>query len=533
MNVRGDDYLMSAKPFASRPSSVQSSPAKQGSPAPHRPRRGFCCGFNDCISMGSTVSTGLHQQQQTSLSRLERQVGELEKEVQKEKELRMIYRKRLERTQDYLRHCLQIAKDNGFLQLIVHHKNNDGHGNNDNNSNANDNNNIDSNLYNGNVSPQFPAGTLVQPHSDISIVVNRARINGWYIEPHEIELREKIARGTTAEIYKVRSRGLDEAVKCIFPDFFHTNQSGAAFFTQEVETLSRQRHRFVLQLMGACIDPPERACIFLGSTLKEWLHGPGNRRKGEWAKPLPPLGERLSLAMEIAQAMQYLHEQKPRVIHRDLKPSNIFLDDAMHARVADFGHARFLGDEELALTGETQVRLSKMTFSGTYVYMVPKVIRCEPYDEKCDVYSFGIILNELITMEVAEGRLRPALPADEDGQLEELVQIVCLSWDQDHSIRPPFSTITRNLRGIKQGAYRKCSDFGEELTRIVILEGVSHMKNYITWSVFEVTQKRIKYIKYESIHFRRDPNPTQLTHSTGILKRSSVVASPAISLADP
>ncbi|KAK3436052.1 hypothetical protein EUGRSUZ_C00711 [Eucalyptus grandis] len=354
MNVGGDDYRMSAKPFASRPSSVQSSPAKQGSPAPHRPRRGFCCGFNDCISMGSTVSTGLHQQQQTSLSRLERQVGELEKEVQKEKELRMIYRKRLERTQDYLRHCLQIAKDNSFLQLI---------------------------LYNGNVSPQFPARTLVQPHSDISIVVNRARINGWYIEPHEIELREKIARGTTAEIYKVGWRGLDVAVKCIFPDFFHTNQSGAAFFAQEVETLSRQRHRFVLQLMGACIDPPERACIFLGSTLKEWLHGPGNRRKGEWAKPLPPLGERLSLAMEIAQAMQYLHEQKPRVIHRDLKPSNIFLDDAMHARVADFGHAR------------------KITFSGTYVYMVPEVIRCEPYDEKCDVYSFGIILNELITSE--------------------------------------------------------------------------------------------------------------------------------------
>lgn len=92
-------------------------------------------------------------------------------------------------------------------------------------------------------------------------------------------------------------------------------------------------------------------------------------------------------ALEIAQAMQYLHEQKPKVIHRDLKPSNIFLDDALHVRVADFGHARFLDDDEMALTGET----------GTYVYMAPEVIRCEPYDEKCDVYSFGIILNELLT----------------------------------------------------------------------------------------------------------------------------------------
>ena len=60
------------------------------------------------------------------------------------------------------------------------------------------------------------------------------------------------------------------------------------------------------------------------------------------------------MALEIAQAMQYLHEQKPaKVIHRDLKPSNIFLDDDMHVRIADFGHARFLNDGEKALTGET------------------------------------------------------------------------------------------------------------------------------------------------------------------------------------
>ena len=60
-----------------------------------------------------------------------------------------------------------------------------------------------------------------------------------------------------------------------------------------------------------------------------------------------------SVALEIAQTMQYLHEQKPKVIRRDLKPSNIFLDDSNHVRVADFGHARFLDDAEMALTGET------------------------------------------------------------------------------------------------------------------------------------------------------------------------------------
>ncbi|KAK8550390.1 hypothetical protein V6N13_118909 [Hibiscus sabdariffa] len=185
-------------------------------------------------------------------------------------------------------------------------------------------------------------------------------------------------------------------------------------------------------------------------TLKDWLHGPGNNRRKDRATPLPPFEERLSKAVEIAQAMQYLHGQKPKVLHRDLKPSNIFLDDAKHVRVADFGHARFLSDEEMALTGET----------GTYVYMAPEIIRCEPYNEKSDVYSFGIILNELITgnhpyietnygpakiaLEVGEGKLRPALP-DDNGELGEVIELICGSWDEDASVRPAFENITSTL----------------------------------------------------------------------------------------
>ncbi|KAK4372998.1 hypothetical protein RND71_008382 [Anisodus tanguticus] len=205
----------------------------------------------------------------------------------------------------------------------------------------------------------------------------------------------------------------------------------------------RQRHRFVLQPMGACLDPPDHGWIVtnvLAMTLKDLLHGPGKRRK-QRAIPLPPFKERLIKAMEIAQGMQYLHEHKPMVIHRDLKPSNIFLDDSMHVRISDFGHARFLNDEDKALTGETFDLIVEK--SGTYVYMAQEVIRSEPNDEKSDVYSFGIILNEHVTgdypyietdygpskiaLEVAEKGLRPELP-EQDEPLEELIQ---LSWDED------------------------------------------------------------------------------------------------------
>lgn len=177
----------------------------------------------------------------------------------------------------------------------------------------------------------------------------------------QIELGEPVGCGSTADTYRGRWRGIEVAVKCMCPDFFHSNRSSHTWFAQELETLSRQRHPFVLRLMGACFDLPDKGWLvtelLCRRTLKEWLHGQSERQK-ERLIPLPPLEQRIDKGLEIALAMQYLHEQKPKVIHRDLKPSNIFLDDAMHVRVADFGHARFLPEGECNLTGETGKKLS-------------------------------------------------------------------------------------------------------------------------------------------------------------------------------
>ncbi|KAG7024368.1 Protein kinase and PP2C-like domain-containing protein, partial [Cucurbita argyrosperma subsp. argyrosperma] len=97
--------------------------------------------------------------------------------------------------------------------------------------------------------------------------------------------------------------------------------------------------------------------------------------------------------------------------------------------------------------------------------MAPEVIRCEPYTEKSDVYSFGIILNELIignypyieidyspfkiAMEVGEGKLRPELPVDENGELKELLDLICACWNGNAADRPSFATITGRLRSIQ------------------------------------------------------------------------------------
>ncbi|KAI3701830.1 hypothetical protein L6452_27199 [Arctium lappa] len=420
-------------------SSRQENTAATGGATTRSSQNGFCSSFGNCMTKPTIAAPPPRQ----SNSRLELQVEELLKEVKKEKEMRCMYKMRLERTQDYLKYCLQVAQDNGFLKFIL------------NKEDIPQEPSLSPSpaIIQASINPQAPP--TVQQNTNLSAIIEQAKLNGWYIDPHEIELHKKVAQGSTAEIYKATWRGLDVAVKCIFPDFFRLNDCGVNFFAQEVETLSRQRHTYVLQLMGACLDPPNHGWVvteFLNMTLKDWLHGPGKRRK-ERVTPLPPFKERLAKALEVAQGMQYLHEHKPMIIHRDLKPSNIFLDDAFHVRVADFGHARFLTDEEKAFTGET----------GTFIYMAPEVIRSEPYDEKCDVYSFGIILNELLTgqypyvetdygpskiaLQVGEGKIRPTLP-DHDDKIEDLIELTQLAWDEDPEYRPSFATITRGLKMI-------------------------------------------------------------------------------------
>lgn len=389
-------------------------------------------------------------------------VAKLKEEVEKQRDLKETYMARLESTQAYLRFCLEVAQVHDFLHLVS-------------NSNGGDD---EPHRDAGDQEPATAAAAddddedaAEAPPCDPYFAATRdlAVQHGWSVAPDEIELHEMIGRGSTADVYRATWRGLDVAVKWMRAEFFAAadqRSRGEAFFAQELDALSRQRHPHVLRLMAACLRPPA-SCFLVtelltGATLAQWLHGGDGggrsrerRRQPSSPPPPPPLVDRVSRALEIALAMRYLHEQTPAVVHRDLKPSNVLLDGDSRVRVADFGHARFLPDGTAALTGET----------GTYVYMAPEIIRCEPYTEKCDVYSFGIILNELVTgehpyidtgygpskiaLEVADGKLRPKL-AERDVNSSVLNDLICGTWDAEPSKRPSFATITSALRKIKQ-----------------------------------------------------------------------------------
>ena len=117
--------------------------------------------------------------------------------------------------------------------------------------------------------------------------------------------------------------------------------------------------------------------FFAGGSVFDWMRARGP----------PALLVLLKMGAEVARGMDYLH--KRRVVHRDLKAANLLLDDAGCVKIADFGVARLLDAGGGVMTAET----------GTYRWMAPEIITHAPYDEKADVYSYGILLWELLTGE--------------------------------------------------------------------------------------------------------------------------------------
>ncbi|XP_028778050.1 proline-rich receptor-like protein kinase PERK8 [Neltuma alba] len=159
---------------------------------------------------------------------------------------------------------------------------------------------------------------------------------------------------------------------------------GEREFQAEVEIISRVHHRHLVSLVGYCISQHQRLLVYdylPNDTLHYHLHGE-DRPVLDWVT-------RVKIAAGSARGIAYLHEDcHPRIIHRDIKSSNILLDNNFEARVSDFGLAK------LALDSYTHVTTRVM---GTFGYMAPEYATSGKLTEKSDVYSYGVVLLELIT----------------------------------------------------------------------------------------------------------------------------------------
>ncbi|CAH9132298.1 unnamed protein product [Cuscuta epithymum] len=159
---------------------------------------------------------------------------------------------------------------------------------------------------------------------------------------------------------------------------------GEREFQAEVEIISRVNHLHLVSLVGHCISGSQRLLVYEfvpNKTLEFHLHGKG----------LPPMSWeiRMRIALGSAKGLAYLHEDcHPMIIHRDIKASNILLDNDFEPKVADFGLARLNPD------ADTHVSTRVM---GTFGYLAPEYALTGKLTEKSDVFSFGVMLLELIT----------------------------------------------------------------------------------------------------------------------------------------
>ncbi|KAH6806632.1 proline extensin-like receptor kinase 1 [Perilla frutescens var. frutescens] len=159
---------------------------------------------------------------------------------------------------------------------------------------------------------------------------------------------------------------------------------GEREFQAEVEIISRVHHKHLVSLVGYCITGVERMLVYefvSNNTLEFHLHGKG--------RPVMDWATRLKIALGSAKGLAYLHEDcHPKIIHRDIKAANILLDFNFEAKVADFGLAKFTSD------ANTHVSTRVM---GTFGYLAPEYAASGKLSDKSDVFSFGVMLLELIT----------------------------------------------------------------------------------------------------------------------------------------
>lgn len=199
----------------------------------------------------------------------------------------------------------------------------------------------------------------------------------------DFSVENKLGIGGFGPVYKGKLEdGQEIAVKRLSS---HSGQ-GAVEFKNEILLISKLQHRNLVKLLGYCIEGNEMLLIYeylKNNSLDALLFGKKNEVHLDWDK-------RFSIIEGIARGLLYLHRDSClRIIHRDLKASNILLDDNLNPKISDFGLARaFQITQELANTRRVV---------GTFGYMSPEYALGGIFSEKSDVFSFGVLLLEIIS----------------------------------------------------------------------------------------------------------------------------------------
>lgn len=254
----------------------------------------------------------------------------------------------------------------------------------------------------------------------------------------EFQIEKEIGSGAFAQVFSCQWRGTQVAMKQILPE--RINKQNMDDFKREVQILSRLRHPNVVLEMAASVDPPH---IFLVTeycpqgTLFSILHQ---------SKVQLDTNRKISIASDVARALAYLHGFRPAIIHRDVKSLNVLVDRNFNCKLSDFG---------LAISSyETTSQKC-----GTYQYMAPELFSGNVhYNEKVDVYAYGIFLWELFARELpyagmlgeqvplaVERGHRPSIP---EGCPPFMSALMKQCWNGEPHARPSMVEVVASLKQV-------------------------------------------------------------------------------------
>nr|DAD44259.1 TPA_asm: hypothetical protein HUJ06_002489 [Nelumbo nucifera] len=235
-----------------------------------------------------------------------------------------------------------------------------------------------------------------------------------------------IGYGASSTVYKcVLKNCRPVAIKRLYS---HHPQSLKEFET-ELETIGSIKHRNLVSLQGYSLSPCGNLLFYdymENGSLWDLLHGPTKKKKLDW-------DTRLQIALGAAQGLAYLHHDcSPRIIHRDVKSSNILLDKDFEAHLTDFGIAKSLCISK----SHTSTYIM-----GTIGYIDPEYARTSRLTEKSDVYSYGIVLLELLTGRKA---------VDNDSNLHQLIMSKTANNAVMETVDPEITATCTDLGAVKK-----------------------------------------------------------------------------------
>lgn len=265
-----------------------------------------------------------------------------------------------------------------------------------------------------------------------------------------------IGCGANSKVYKGMLLGVEVAMKRICVESDH----GIRKFLAEISSLGRLKHKNLVGLRGWCKKEKQKLILIYdymeNGSLDKWIFGCDERVTLSWE-------QRIRVLKDVATGILYLHEGwDSKVLHRDIKASNVLLDKDMNARLGDFGLARMHNHGELATT--TQV-------IGTVGYMAPEVVKTGRASTKTDVFSFGILVLEVVCgrrpiedgkpslidwllMLLERGELHSALDdrlkatgGYSDEEVERVINLGLLCAYPEAKIRPTMRQVLEVLEG--------------------------------------------------------------------------------------